>query len=986
MSVATLAGEATHGPDKEVEGSSTRLTTLGRYVVIRPIGSGGMGAVYVAYDPELDRKVALKLLHGEPSAKHRRGLLMEAQAMARLTHPNVVAVHDVGEHEQTVYLAMEFVDGVTLRDWLAEERRTWRVVLDRFLDAGRGLEAAHARGLIHRDFKPDNVMIAASGRLVVLDFGLARPTRDAASEQFDDAALSGGLLIEATVGRVAGTPAYMAPEQAMAGELTPAVDQFAFCVSLWEALYGRRPFEGQTYPQMLANISDGTVRSTSRRRAPRWLRRCLLRGLRADPDRRWASMHDLLSALDRGRGRWRWQAGMLALVAAGVPVAVSAEQQRRQQREHDERTTACATEGDEILHVWNDEARARLRSGMLSTGVSFAEGSVDTLVPWLDDFAETWKRGRTEVCLHANVQRDWTEEDARRALWCLEDRQLQLEATVDQISAGDRTAARRAVRLASYLDPIDGCLDRSLLERLPAPPEELQDDIRGVRARLIASDRLRHRGEVAGALEHAVTARELAEGVAWPPLLASARLIEGRCLLELGRRSEATPVLVDAFFESQRVGSTEVAFRSARSLVSASLSQREYEEALIWSRHADAVARDKTDPGRLDEAEKYYLLSAAWGGQGRWQDQVDEARRALDLRSETLGEQHPITAAAQLNLAEGYLGLSQPEHALPLAISAHATWLDAVGPAHARTMKAASVCAQAALRLRRPTEALPFLEQNVAAGGEAPSTERRLADTLYQLGLVYRQLQRMEEAADVLRRAAALFRKHHGAGSRQVAAAQLNRCVVAKRRGNLELATSLCEEAVQIVADTAEAESVERAQATETLAGVRTAAGQVKDGVELRLKALAWREAAGGSDQRGLVGPLGHLGDALLSAGRDEDARAAYQRALAIGAATLEHDDSSFVRPLCGLAEVLLEEGDGPRALATARRAAEIGEQHEIRPPLSSRTAFVLARALDASDESGTEARVLARRARDGYASIEFASKVKAIDVWLDGR
>jgi tetratricopeptide (TPR) repeat protein len=954
------------GPGDEPGHAAPEVTSLGRYVVIRRIGAGAMGAVYVAYDPELDRKVALKLLHGESSPKRRRALLMEAQAMAKLTHPNVAAVHDVGEHEQTVYLAMEFVDGVTIGDWLSVEPRRWRVVLEHFLEAGRGLAAAHGRGLVHRDFKPDNVMLDRAGRCVVLDFGLARPAHDATSEDVDPGPVSGALLTEATVGRVAGTPAYMAPEQAMASEVTAAADQFAFCVSLWEALYGERPFVGSTYAEVLASVAEGRVGSASARRVPRWLRRILLRGLRPNAEDRWPSMDALLTALERGRVRWRWQAGAVGLLVAAIPLGVSAAQERRERFEREEQIAACVEAGDAIHRTWNEPARERLRLGMMSTGVSFAEDSVDTLVPWLDAFAEAWRRGRTDVCVHARVEKDWSEDASQRALWCLEDRKLQLEATVRQISEGDKTAARRAVRLASYLDPVDPCLDTTLLDRIPTPPPELQDDVRRVRAQLIESDRLRHRGETEDALEYAAAAREMAEDVAWPPILALARMLEGRCLHELNRRPEAVVVLVDAFFEAQRVGSLEVAFRAARTLMTTKLGLGAYDDALIWSRHADAVARDNVDPGRLDEAEKHYLLSLVHARQGNWQHQLEESQRAFEIRLETLGPRHPITAAAQLQVVDAYLRLSRPEDAFPLAVPAHAAWLDAMGPKHRATIRAAGLCAQAALDQGHPEEALPFIEQNVASL-EAMGERATLAQTLDQLGRAYQQVQRLADAFEAMERATALLREHQGPKSRAVAVVLIHGCVVAKQQRRFDVAQAKCEE-------------------TEVLASVRTSMGRTAEGVALRLEALAWREAATGEGDRGLVGPVAGLGDAQVLAGRSEDARVSYERALEIGADTLDAENRRLVRPLCGLAEVLLDEGEEKRALSLARRANGLAKKHRLRPPLSSRAAFVLARALTADHGLDDESRALAKGAREGYASVDATTKVEVVDAWLAER
>ncbi|MEM6992038.1 MAG: serine/threonine-protein kinase, partial [Myxococcota bacterium] len=218
--------------------------TLGRYLVLRELGAGSMGSVYLGYDPELDRRVALKVLKGTSQAANRTALLREAQAMAKLRHPRVVAVHDVGEHQGRVYIAMEYIEGITLRAWAEAVKRSWREVLDMYREAGEGLSAAHERGLIHRDFKPENVMVAAPAEVTVMDFGLARAS--SGSEEPLGAgqleSMTGRLLAAATLGHVAGSPGYMAPEQFRGEELTAAADQFAFCVSLWEAICGQRPF------------------------------------------------------------------------------------------------------------------------------------------------------------------------------------------------------------------------------------------------------------------------------------------------------------------------------------------------------------------------------------------------------------------------------------------------------------------------------------------------------------------------------------------------------------------------------------------------------------------------------------------------------------------------------------------------------------------------------------------------------------------------
>src|SRR5215470_5885792 len=232
-----------------------RGTQMDRYVLLERIGVGGMGEVYSAHDSELERKVALKLLHPESAKADAslgpRRLLREAQAMARLSHPNVVAIYDVGTFEDHVFIAMEYVAGRTLRHWLKEADRDWRQIVENFVEAGRGLGAAHAASVLHRDFKPENVLVGNDGRCRVLDFGLARANdRDPDQTEIEFAALTISkakqLALELSrTGAMVGTPAYMAPEQLLGQSVDARGDQFAFCVTLYEALYGERPFAGE---------------------------------------------------------------------------------------------------------------------------------------------------------------------------------------------------------------------------------------------------------------------------------------------------------------------------------------------------------------------------------------------------------------------------------------------------------------------------------------------------------------------------------------------------------------------------------------------------------------------------------------------------------------------------------------------------------------------------------------------------------------------
>ena len=299
---------------------------IGRFAVLRKLGAGGMGVVYSAYDEELDRRVAVKLLRGATDGESEgpTRLVREAQAMARLSHPNVVTVHEVGTFEGQVFVAMEFVAGADLRKWLEAEPRHWGQTVSCFVQAGWGLAAAHEAGLVHRDFKPDNVLVGDDLRVRVADFGLAHShgALEPAKPQPSPDAESEPPAILTETGAVLGTPGYMAPEQLQGLATDERADQFSFCVALYEGLYGERPFSGKTVAALAIEIEAGTVRaSPPGSEVPPWLRAAVLRGLSADPSERWSSMHALLATLANdpvARRRRRLRLGAVALSVAAA--------------------------------------------------------------------------------------------------------------------------------------------------------------------------------------------------------------------------------------------------------------------------------------------------------------------------------------------------------------------------------------------------------------------------------------------------------------------------------------------------------------------------------------------------------------------------------------------------------------------------------------------------------------------------------------------
>ena len=298
-----------------------RGALVGRYVVLEPLGAGGMGLVYSAYDAELERKIALKILRpgtGGTADELRSRVQREAQALARLNHPNVTAVYEVGTFDGQVFIAMELVEGSTLRDWLRENRRNVGEVLEVFIQAALGLSAAHRRGVVHRDFKPDNVLVGKDGRIRVTDFGIARLEGRYGETANLPAGNSPATAALTAPGAVMGTPAYMAPEQIEGKPADARADLFSFCVTLYEALHGERPFAGETLQEVRVEIATGRVRPPSAAaRVPSWLRRALLRGLEYDRGRRFESMDELLIAL-AGDQRARLRRIALTLAALSI--------------------------------------------------------------------------------------------------------------------------------------------------------------------------------------------------------------------------------------------------------------------------------------------------------------------------------------------------------------------------------------------------------------------------------------------------------------------------------------------------------------------------------------------------------------------------------------------------------------------------------------------------------------------------------------------
>ncbi|HEY2364814.1 MAG TPA: protein kinase, partial [Polyangiaceae bacterium] len=409
-------------------------TRVGRYVLLERVGEGASGVVYSAHDPELDRKIAIKLLHAKIDAQER--LFNEARAMAKLSHPNVVAVHDVGAFEGHVFVAMEFVAGGTLRAWMQDVHTTEEIIAA-FVDAGRGLAAAHKAGIIHRDFKPENVLASKDGRVRVTDFGLAARGRADTNMPESDRNVAPGSDATLWTKAMAGTPAYMAPEQRDGGVADARSDQYAFCVAFAEALHGSRP----------ESPRDVLSPKGSTRRVPKKLSQILARGLEERPAARFPSMTSILRATlaTQARGR-RWLALAALLVVAiatfGVVRVLSA------------RSRMCADAAGGLKGVWDDDSRTAAQRAFDRSGAPNASETWQRVSKTLDAYAAQWTGSRTEACEATRIRGEQSDAMLGLRMQCLDRRRGELRALSDLFSRADTDVVEHAAFAASRLGPI----------------------------------------------------------------------------------------------------------------------------------------------------------------------------------------------------------------------------------------------------------------------------------------------------------------------------------------------------------------------------------------------------------------------------------------------------------------------------------------------------------------------------------------------------
>ena len=945
--------------DAESSAEPIRGTKVGRFTILDPLGVGSTGCVFAAYDPDLDRKVALKVLRGDypveqrlrlaaastvgggdsgdstgvgagPIQERQQRLLREARALAKLSHPNVVTAYDVGLHGNDIFIAMQHIDGRTLRRWL-ETKRTAQEILEVFARAGAGLGAAHRAGLVHRDFKPDNVMIDRDGQVHVLDFGLVR---DFTVEEPGPAVAGGSPTADPSArltatGSVMGTPAYMAPEQYLGRPADARSDQFSFCVSLYEALFGQRPFAGATSSEVGRRMLDGEPPAIpSRRDVPARVRRALARGLERDPDRRWPSLDDLLRELAAGHRR----RSATVFAAVGVIVALGTGALLLG-RSGTDPAANCAAAEDRLGGVWDDGVRARVRDAFAASPAPYAKATARHVAASLDRYAAKWSAGYREACEATFVRRTQSRELLDLRIACLDQRLEALRALVQRLVRADEETVERGAELADRLPKVASCADTAgLLAADPLPADSARrDEIRRLRAELAVMPIDARHGEHDRLLGRLGEMTERAREIGYEPLRAEVLLARSRLLYELrdvgGAEEACFGSLVAAEAGHHRELFADALVELIRSSgCSGGVRWTARLGALVEARLEASRNRESLDLARLQNMAEAFLY---WIEPVRVLEVLAPARERFERY---FGADSPGYAEYLTVLARAATYIDQVEEPGELLAAARTILEAQLGPLHPRLVPVLFGLAELHLRRAEPQGA----EAVARSAVDAVVLQAGAAPSLRVQALVY-----LADGLSLLGRTA------------EGDAAYAHAREAAQTLGQSRWVAGLvdCREGAQ-----------------------RLRQGRVEAALALGRSSLAHYEAALGPDALDVLWSVHLLGEAELAAGRPALARPWFERMRALVEAR-SSDTPVLAYALRGLGECSLLEGRPEQALEPLERALALRRTapgwYWARP----QTAYALARALWATGREHPRAVRLAGEALDGLAAVATPSE-----------
>ena len=878
--VPTLAGNDTPGPDQLPPSYSLRSASdldttvagedldsaldraagdplrVGRHEVNGRLGAGGMGVVYSAYDPELDRRLAIKVIRptsGGGSSQSSRGRLMrEAQAMARVSHPNVITVYDVGTIDERIYIAMELIEGSTLGQWTRNEdeagqahRRPWKEIVEVYCRAAEGLIAAHEAQLVHRDFKPQNVLVGHDGAPRVLDFGLARasnlPDVGASSNPTHPDAPSVNSQLDSKLtrtGAMIGTPAYMSPEQIEGRPADARSDQFSFCVSLWEALYDERPFAGRTMAELSYAVLEGQLQSPKGERAravPEYLRVALERGLSAKADERFDDMRQLVDAL-RSDPRVQRKRRLL-FGAAVVTVALGGAALARLIAGPDA-AQACRDGASRLSEQWEQGGRASVEAAYASSELELADLIRKRTLDELGDYAKAWGDAYTQACDATHEGQSQSIESLELRLACLNRRALSFRSGVELLGRSDGGGIAAADHLLDALPPLEGCAD---LEQLrigagPTPDPAIVGELEDARAALARVKAQITAGELTLAREALAALNKTQLGERYTPFAAELALVAGQLADASGDYASAERELKESYWKATELRRDDLVAEAASALVSVvGESRARAEDGLDWFRNADAVysrMRRSSPPSlerrrvavlaaRGDYVNALELARALTQMQGQLSDGELAASLELQLELETtlaqfelaaqtrerldtlvstnFGPEHPraltaMQAGAELQMAQGNWDAAMKAHrnALKLAERLY-------GPNHPVAARSLGELSELLRRKEKFTaareEAQFALERAEASvGPEHPLT----GEMAHRLGLAYIAEDNLPAAHTLMERARDIAARAYGEQSVEFALPLQGLGTIAEKRKDWDGAEALYQRALGI--------------------------------------------------------------------------------------------------------------------------------------------------------------------------------------------
>ncbi len=905
---------------------------LGRYTVRALLGAGGMGEVFAAHDPELDRLVALKILRpgiGGTSPEARARFQREAQAMARLSHPNVVSVFDVASAAERVFVAMELVEGPTLAAWIAKGPRPWREVVRVFLEAGRGLEAAHAAGIVHRDFKPSNVILGERARVV--DFGLARAL-------YEESPSAAPTVLEGVVtqtGDALGTPAYMAPEQRAGAPASPLSDQYSFGVALHEALVGARP--GMAAPA---------------RTIPRALRAIVERALQPRPEDRYPSMRALLDDLarDPSRARRRWLAA--AAVALLVPAALFVR--------HEIMPPPCAGAEARLAGVWDSTLKDAVRGAFAATHRSYSEDTWRRVGGKLDDYATRWVAMADEACRATRVEGRQSDHLLDLRMACLERRRSTLGALTAEWSRGvDAEALDNAVQAVTALPSLDECADtRALTGRMPPPTDAAaRARIDAVRAELDRAHALGQAKRMQEARKAAEEARVHADATGFAPVRAEAAFLLGSLIHDFGEPGAAEP-LTDAMRFAEQARDDWLAADAAVELTGASADGGEAPSAIQLAPVAEALVLRAGDRPQLRGALMLWR-GTALSNLGKYDDALPVLREARSVLTRAVGANDPLTLDAGSKLMRAFEGHHDTAAAMATAKEVLAGTREALGEDHPEAGVVLGRLGYYTWTSGDVATGRQMIERSIAIAENAfgPSS-LSTAVALNQLANLEGEQGHIAEAHRLFERVLAIRRQLLAPDNPLVAHALANLSITTRYQGRLDEAQTQISTALAIMQHNYGTVHPDVGFEQALLGDVLADKGDLEGAREHYQLALdTYAQLKGATDGRIWSTSMLALFDARL--GRCADTRGLLEPLLA----TLEEESDT---QWFGVAQVALAQCDlqGNAPVEAARRlerALAILEKHV--GIYKSWARFELARALVLSGGDGARAQTLARQA-----------------------